>query len=124
MQQQITAISFLAIDRSLYLLNKSNKVILEQNASKKAILVFNAYVSDISYDILKRIVRSKMQLSDNETLLSKFIEKADICSEEEIELIDNMLLELETEMINDSNINLEQALEKISMNKDFNAQLN
>lgn len=124
MQQQITAISFLAIDRSLYLLNKSNKVILEQNASKKLTLVLNAYVSDISYDILKRIARRKMQLSDNETLLSKFISKADICSEEEIEHIDNMLLELETEMKEDTNVSLEQALKKISINKDFNPQLN
>jgi len=124
MQQQLTAISFLAIDRSLYLLNKSNKVILEQNATKKLTLVLNAYVSDISYATLKRIARHKMQLSDNETLLSKFIEKADICSEEEIEHIDYMLQELETEMKDTSNVSLEKALKKISINKNFNAQLN
>ena len=91
-------------------MNKSNKAALEQNATKKAILIFNGYVSDTSYSILKRIVRKQLQLADNETLLSKFIEKADMCSNEEIEHIDNMLLELETDMIKDSNINLEQAL--------------
>ena len=122
MNNQITAISFLAIDRSIYLLNKSNKDILEQNASKKALLVFNAYVSDKSYDILKRIVRKQMQLKDSETLLSKFISKADICSEEEIEHIDNMLLELETSV--QSETNLQAALNKITENKNFNAQLN
>ena len=119
-----TAISFIAIDRAFYLLNKSNKSALEQNATKKAILIFNGYVSDTSYSILNRIVRKQLQLADNETLLSKFIEKADMCSNEEIEHIDNMLLELETDMIKDSNINLEQALHKITMNKNFDATLN
>jgi hypothetical protein len=116
----MTIINFITIDKNFYLLNKANKEILEQNATKQSVLAINAYISDIAYDILRRIVKRQMNLSANETLLSKFIERADICTEEEIHFIENMLLDIETELIKDTNTSIQNVLEK----RKFNPQLN
>jgi hypothetical protein len=64
MNEQITIIEFISIDKNFYQLNNSNKNLLEQNANKKSILAFNGYVSDIAYDIIKKIIRRKMNLSN------------------------------------------------------------
>ena len=123
--QNITVIQFLKIDKSIAQMNMKNKDVLEQNASDKKIFFINAYISDISYATLKRIVRKQMQFADNETLLSKFIEKADICSDDEIEMIDNILLEVEKSISDDNNdTSLENAIRNITNNKNFDAQLN
>jgi hypothetical protein len=124
-QNQITAIIFLKIDKAIAKLNMKNHDVLEQNASDKKIFVINAYISDASYKTLKRIVRKQMQFADNETLLSKFIQKADICSDDEIEMIDNILLEVEKSISDDNNdTSLEDAIRNITNNKNFDAQLN
>ena len=124
-QNQITAIIFLKIDKAIAKLNMKNHDVLEQNASDKKIFFINAYISDISYATLKRIVRKQMQFTDNETLLSKFIQKADICSDDEIEMIDNILLEVEKSISDDNNdTSLEDAIRNITNNKNFDAQLN
>jgi hypothetical protein len=66
-----------------------------------------------------------MQFADNETLLSKFIQKADICCEEQIEVIDNILLEVEKSISDDmKDTSLENAIRNITNNKNFDAQLN
>jgi hypothetical protein len=123
--QNITVIQFLKIDKSIAQMNMKNKDVLEQNASDKKIFFINAYISDISYATLKRIVRKQMQFTDNETLLSKFIQKADICSDDEIEMIDNILLEVEKSISDDNNdTSLENAIRNITNNKNFDAQLN
>ena len=123
--QNITVIQFLKIDKSIAANNMKNKDVLEQNASDKKIFVINAYISDASYQTLKRIVRKQMRFADNETLLSKFIQKADMCCEEQIEVIDNILLEVE-KSISDymKDTSLEKAIQKITNNKNFDAQLN
>jgi hypothetical protein len=77
--QNITVIQFLKIDRAIAANNMKNKDVLEQNASDMKIFVINAYISDASYATLKRIIRKQMHIAEHETLLSKFIQKADIC---------------------------------------------
>ena len=123
--QNITVIQFLKIDKSIAQMNMKNKDVLEQNASDSKIFVINAYISDASYATLKRIVRKQMQFADNETLLSKFIQKADMCCEEQIEVIDNILLEVEKSISDDmKDTSLENAIRNITNNKNFDAQLN
>jgi len=114
MNTKITRILFLVIDRNFYLLNKSNKDILEKNASSISTLDTNAYISEKSFASLKSIVRSKLKIKENETLITKFISKADICSAERIKYIDNMLAELEADIQTDSNAKLEQTLKKMN----------
>jgi hypothetical protein len=122
--QNITVIQFLKIDRAIAANNMKNKDVLEQNASDMKIFVINAYISDASYATLKRIIRKQMHIAEHETLLSKFIQKADICSDEQIEVIDNILLEVEKSISDDiKDTSLENAIRKIT-NKNFDAQLN
>jgi hypothetical protein len=123
--QNITVIQFLKIEKSIAQMNMKNKDVLEQNASDTKIFVINAYISDASYATLKRIVRKQMHIAEHETLLSKFIQKADMCCEEQIEVIDNILLEVEKSISDDiKDTSLEKAIRNITNNKNFNAQLN
>jgi len=123
--KQITAIVFLKINKDIARMNMKNKDVLEQNALDEKIFVLNAYISEKSYATLKRIVRKQMRIAEHETLLSKFILKADICSDEQIEMIDDVLLEVEKSISDDTkDTSLENAIRNITNNKNFNAQLN
>jgi len=123
--QNITVIQFLKIDKSIAANNMKNKDVLEQNALDTKIFVINAYISEKSYATLKRIVRKQMRIAEHETLLSKFIEKAHMCSDEQIEIIDDILLEVEKSISDDvKDTSLENAIRNITNNKNFNAQLN
>lgn len=123
--EQLTAIVFLKIDKSIAQLNMKNKDVLEQNAIDRKIICINAYISEKSYATLKRIVRKQMCIAEHETLLSKFIQKADMCCEQHTADVDNMLLEVEKSICDDTtNTSLENAIKNITNNKNFNASLN
>ena len=123
--QNITVIQFLKIDKAIAANNMKNKDVLKENALDTKIFVINAYISEKSYATLKRIVRKQMCITDNETLLSRFIERADMCSDEQNEIIDDILLEVEKSISNDvKDTSLENAIRNITNHKNFNASLN
>lgn len=122
--ENLTLIHFLVINKDLFKLNKSNADVLVQNSTQRYALLLNFYVNKDLKSVLHRIQKTKMSIKHDEILVSKIIHQSNI-AQDNIELQDLIyqeILQLEKQITEKQSI--QDAINNLYNNKNFDAQLN
>ena len=115
-------IEYLVIEKSIAKLNMKNKEVLMTNASSINMVILPYTLSQNAYDTLTRIMRNVFQLSENETLLKKIVQRDDNILPDHF---DDMWLDIEKQINADlKNGKLPIGIDIKKIIKDINPQLN